>query len=339
MKAALEAIWWRRAPPPALLRWLEALYAAVVDRIARRRRASATRLPVPVVIIGNIAIGGTGKTPVTLMVVELLQSLSATPGVLSRGYGGRGPFPAAVTAHTASALAGDEPVLMAQRARVPLWVAPSRVSAGQALLAAHPEVDVLVCDDGLQHYALAREVEICVIDGVRGHGNGHRLPAGPLREWPARAAQCDLLLVNGADAAPYGSNALRFDLVMGDAVPLHGGTTRALTSFAKAPLHALAGIGNPQRFFDALRALGLTPTVQAFADHHAYRAEELVFAGEAPVLLTEKDAVKIRALALPQPERFWVVPVTAVMSQAARQRVQECLASARSRRLTPARSP
>lgn len=339
MKAALEAIWWRTAPPPAPLRLLEALYSRVADGIAMRRRTGATRLPVPVVIIGNIAVGGTGKTPATLMVVELLRALGATPGVLSRGYGGSGPFPAAVTASTASTLAGDEPVLMAQRARVPLWVAPSRVSAGQALLATHPEVDVLVCDDGLQHYALARDVEICVIDGARGHGNGHRLPAGPLREWPARATQCDLLLVNGADAAGYGESALRFDLVMGDAMPLQGGSARALSSFAGAPLYALAGIGNPQRFFDGLRALGLAPMVQAFTDHHAYRAEELQFDGDAPVLITEKDAVKIRALALPQPQRFWVVPVTAVMSQAARQRVQECLASALSLRRTPARSP
>lgn len=328
MKAALEALWWRKAPPPVSLRLLEALYSRVADGIATRRRAAATQLPVPVVIIGNIAVGGTGKTPVTLMVVELLRALGATPGVLSRGYGGSGPFPAAVTASSSSAVAGDEPVLMAQRSAAPLWVAPSRVQAGRALLAAHPAVNVLVCDDGLQHYALARDVEICVIDGARGHGNGHRLPAGPLREGPARAGLCDLLLVNGADAEPYSENALRFDLVMGAALPLHGGAARALSSFAAAPLHAIAGIGNPQRFFDGLRAAGLAPQVQAFADHHAYRAEELVFAGTAPVLITEKDAVKIRALNLPAPERFWVVPVTAVMSQAAQQRVQECLATA-----------
>lgn len=325
MSRWLQALWWRAATPPWPLRALAWLYGQVADALATRRKASAQRLPVPVVVIGNIAVGGTGKTPVTLAVVEMLRDLGARPGILSRGYGGAGPFPLQVTAETPAQQAGDEPLLMAQRAGVPLWVAPSRVAAGRVLLAAHPEVDVLVCDDGLQHYTLSRDLEFCVVDGGRGHGNGHRLPAGPLREPPARAAQCALLLVNGAEASGYGPKALRFDLQAEHACHLHTGQRRPLRDFRGQTVEAMAGIGHPQRFFDALTAQGLAVRPHAFADHHAFQAQDLAWPGDAPVFMTEKDAVKCRALSLPGSRDYWFVPVTAVFSPSSHERVQECL--------------
>lgn len=332
LTAALQAIWWRPQTPPSALRVLESLYAGIADTIARHRKARAVRLPVPVMVIGNIAIGGTGKTPITLALIEQLQALGATPGVLSRGYGGAGPFPLLVNADTAAAQAGDEPALIAQRAGVPVCCAPSRAEAGRVLLGAHPEVDVLLCDDGLQHYALARDVELCVVDGVRGHGNGHRLPAGPLRESPARADACALVLINGGEPGAYGRNALRFDLVADHAVQLRSGERRPLSAFAGMTVEAVAGIGRPQRFFDLLTVHGVSVRTHPFADHQAFSAEDLAFSGTAAILMTEKDAVKCRALDLPADRAYWYVPVTAVFTQDATMHVQECLRSFLARR-------
>jgi len=293
------------------------------------------RLPVPVIVVGNIAIGGTGKTPVTLALIERLQALGARPGVLSRGYGGVGPFPLLLSSETSALQAGDEPVLIARRTGVPVCVAPSRLQAGRHLLAAHPEVDVLLCDDGLQHLALVRDLECCVVDGRRGHGNGHLLPAGPLRENPARMRQCDLVLVNGGDAAPYGAQALRFDLLAEHAVALHTGERRPLSAFSGHMVHALAGIGNPHRFFDLLTEHGMTVNGHAFADHHIFKVSDLEFAGGAPVLMTEKDAVKCRDLRQLSDRSLWWVPVNAVFSQGAHERVQECLRSLLALRRSP----
>lgn len=325
MRAWLQDIWWGKAAPPWPLRVLERLYARIADTVAERRKSLAQRLPVPVIVVGNVAVGGTGKTPVTLTLIEMLRGLGATPGVLSRGYGGAGSFPLLVTPATAPAQCGDEPALIAQRAGVPVCVAPSRAEAGRTLLAAHPEVDVLLCDDGLQHYALARDIEFCVVDGARGHGNGHRLPAGPLREPPGRAADCALVLVNGGEPAAHGAKALRFDLIADTAVHLHTGERRALAHFAGRTVDALAGIGHPQRFFNLLAAQGMTVRAHAFADHHAFTASDFAFAGDAPVLMTEKDAVKCRALNLPAARALWCVPVDARFSETAQARMQECL--------------
>lgn len=325
MKEALQTLWWRPQAPPLALRPLAALYGVVADALAQRQRAKAERLPVPVIVIGNIAVGGTGKTPLTLALVEQLRALGRRPGVISRGYGGRGPFPQLVTADSDPAAVGDEPLLIVLRSGVPLAVAPRRAEAGRALLAAHPDVDVLVCDDGLQHYRLARDLEICVIDGARGHGNGWRLPAGPLREPPARAAQCALLLVNGGAPEAYGDRALRFDLIPGAAWPLAGGEPRPLAAFAGVPVHAVAGIGNPQRYFASLQQQGISLIPHAYPDHHAYRAQDLAFGDELPVLMTEKDAVKCRAFADP---RLWAVPVTACFAPGAEDRMRQSLRAA-----------
>lgn len=327
MKRWLESIWWQPAAPPFLLRFLESIYAVISGGLAVCKRSHATRLPVPVIVVGNIAVGGTGKTPVTLALIECLQALGARPGVLSRGYGGSGPFPLLLSSETSAHQAGDEPVLMAQRTGVPVCVAPSRVQAGRYLLAAHPEVDVLLCDDGLQHLTLVRDLEFCVVDGRRGHGNGHLLPAGPLRERPARMAQCALVLVNGGDATSYGAQALRFDLLAEHAIALHTGERRSLSAFSGQTVQALAGIGNPQRFFDLLAAQGMTVHTNAFSDHHIFSVSDLDFAGDSPVMMTEKDAVKCRELRQLSDRSLWWVPVNAVFSQGAHERVQECLKS------------
>lgn len=326
MRDWLQQVWWRATPPPVWLRPLATLYATVADRRGTAQRAEAQRLPVPVIVVGNIAVGGTGKTPVTLALVELLRELGRHPGVISRGYGGRGPFPRVVQRTDAPEAVGDEPLLIARRGGVPVCVAPDRVAAGQALLGAHPQVDVLVCDDGLQHYRLARDLEVCVIDGQRGHGNGWRLPAGPLREPPSRAAACDLRLVNGGETGVYGTEALRFDLMLDRLQPLGSdGAPQALSGWAGRAVHAVAGIGNPARFFAALAALGLQVEPHPFPDHHAFTPHDLAFGDDRPVLMTEKDAVKCAAFADP---RMWVVPAEARFHRDAKDRVRQCLQAA-----------
>lgn len=324
MSHPLARRWYSTRPAPLPLRPLAWLYAGIADARAARQRAAARHLPVPVIVVGNVAVGGTGKTPCTLWLVEKFRELGHCPGILSRGHGGGGPFPCKVETDTPAATCGDEPVLLKRRAQVPLVCAPDRVAAGHALLAAYPEVDVLVCDDGLQHYALARDMEFCVIDAARGFGNGWRLPAGPLRDPPERANACELLLVNGGEATPYGPKALRFDLLGGLACRVGDGEQRALAEFVGARVCAVAGIGRPQRFFDMLAAHGLAPECRAFADHHRYRAADLAFAGDAPVLMTEKDAVKCEQLAL---ANLWYMPVSAQFDTAAAARVTQSLAA------------
>ncbi len=253
------------------------------------------RLPVPVVVVGNLVAGGTGKTPLVLWLVAALRARGFRPGVVSRGYRGENARPAAVPAEatagtTAAARFGDEPVLLAERSGVPVWIGRDRAAAARALLAAHPDRDVVVADDGLQHYALARDFEIAVED-ERGYGNGLLLPAGPLREPPSR--QVDATVVNGP-AARSGAFGMRLEPAGFRAVrgPLRAETADGLRG---RRLHAVAGIGHPARFFATLAALGLEFTPHRFPDHHAYAPGDLDFAGCDAVLMTEKDAVKCRA--------------------------------------------
>jgi tetraacyldisaccharide 4'-kinase len=327
MRRWLERVWYRPAPPPSWLRPLSGLYRQVSDHLARRGRSAALRLPVPVIVIGNLTVGGTGKTPAVLWLARELHARGQRPGIVSRGYGGAGPFPLEVLPGTDPARCGDEPALLAERLRLPLAVAPVRAEAARLLLARHPDIDVLLCDDGLQHFRLARDVEICVVDGVRGMGNGHLLPAGPLRE-PASALQrMDLVLVNGGEPGPYGVNAVRFDLVLEDAVNLVSGERRPLGGFAGRPVVAIAGVGHPARFFAALQARGLQLEEHGFPDHHAYRADDLEFGG-APLLMTEKDAVKCRAFAQPH---WWFVPAELKFESAGAERVRAFLEALGSR--------
>jgi tetraacyldisaccharide 4'-kinase len=319
-----QALWYRATPPPLALRGLAAIYGALSARIAERRKRQAVRLPVPVVVVGNLAVGGTGKTPFVIWLVEALRARGHRPGVVSRGYGGQvRRYPSCVTEDTDPACCGDEPALLARRLRVPVAVAPDRVAAARALVEA-AAVDVIVADDGLQHYRLARDLEICVVDGVRGLGNGSLLPAGPLREPPARLQGVNLVVVNGGSWRTSLAPCVAMRLRLEEALALRDGARRPLAQFAGRRVHAVAGIGHPARFFAALRAAGLEPIEHPFPDHHRFVPADLAFGDDLPVLMTEKDAVKCTAFAAPG---WWAVPAQAELSAADGAAVRQLLES------------
>ena len=308
--------WFGEAPVPLWARALSGVYGALVALRARWYHLGLLRrhrVSVPVIVVGNITAGGTGKTPLTIALVERLRAAGFKPGVASRGYGrnddGQGRW---VDATTLPADGGDEPVLIARQTGTRVRVDRDRVAAAKALVAAG--CDLVICDDGLQHYRLQRDVEIEVIDGVRRYGNGRLMPAGPLREPVERAAACAFRVVNlpddEADAA-FGEWPMH--LQADDALPLRGGRPKPLSAFVGQRVHAVAGIGNPGRFFSMLRAKGLGVVPHAFADHHAYRAEDFAFGSELPVLMTEKDAVKCATFANAW---FYSVPVAAKLPEA-----------------------
>ncbi len=256
------------------------------------------RLPVPVIVVGNLLAGGTGKTPIVIALIAALRNAGFQPGVISRGYGGTATRAMGVSAATDPAIAGDEPVLLAKRTAAPVWVGHARAQVGAALLATDPQCDVLISDDGLQHYPLARTVEIAVFD-ERGAGNGWPLPAGPLREPMTRLSSVDFVLYQGASAPPAAHpRAFPFRLE-GDIFYRLDDASHTLpaAAFAGKRVAAIAGIGNPQRFFKRLRELGITAECHAFPDHHAYTVNDLEFAGVEAILMTEKDAVKCELLA------------------------------------------
>jgi tetraacyldisaccharide 4'-kinase len=329
LKAWLERRWYSQLPPPLALRPLAALYGGMV---ADRRRAQLIaaddnkRLPVPVVVVGNITIGGTGKTPFAAWLVERLRQWGWNPGIVSRGYGGRARhYPLRVTPLTAPGECGDEPALLARRLRCPVVVDSDRRAAARALLS-WAGVDIIVADDGLQHYALSRDVEICVVDGVRGLGNGAMLPAGPLREPVNRLMEVDLVVVNGGHWQGDAQRLLRMQLDSDRAVLVGGGASRPLRDFAGQTVHALAGIGHPQRFFDMLKSHGIEVVPHAFPDHHPYGAADLDFAKGRTLMMTEKDAVKCTAFAEGD---HWSVPVTANIAPEHEALVQELVAALR----------
>ncbi|WP_145478044.1 tetraacyldisaccharide 4'-kinase [Stenotrophomonas rhizophila] len=309
--------WYDGSAVPFAARLLAPVYGAVVAlRRALYRRGWFKRhaLPVPVIVVGNVTAGGTGKTPLTIALVDQLRAAGWKPGVASRGYGRQEAKLARwVDADTDTALGGDEPVLIAWKTGVPVRVDADRVAAGKALIEAG--CDIIVCDDGLQHYRLSRDIEIEVVDAQRRYGNGRLIPAGPLREPASRARDCDFRVVNlgQASADPAAMAACGFgewamQLHIDRAQPLSGGRARALSHFRGQRVHAVAGIAHPQRFFDMLRAQGIGVVPHAFADHHAYQAADLRFGSELPVLMTEKDAVKCKAFAN---EWHFAVPLSA----------------------------
>jgi tetraacyldisaccharide 4'-kinase len=268
---------------------------------------------IPLVVVGNLVAGGSGKTPLVLRIVEILRAHGWKPGIVSRGYGGsaaaQGGAPREASIASDPAEVGDEPILLARRSGCPVWVAPERVAACRALREQHPECDVIVTDDGLQHYALARDVEICVVDG-RGFGNGFLMPAGPLREPPSRLNTVGAVVSHGAgEARGY---AMKLD---GDSLVCmtDAHNVRPVKSFAGQKLHAVAGIGDPKRFFLQLARHGLKPMPHPFPDHHPFRAEDLDFGDTAPVVMTEKDAVKCKRFAK---AHHWVFPVRATLDPA-----------------------
>lgn len=307
----LQRQWFsQRRPVPALwlLLPLWAIFVAVSSW--RRWRIRAARLPVPVVVVGNILVGGAGKTPLTIALALQLRAAGRRPGVVSRGYGRERGEVCAVSPDASPAEVGDEPLLIARRTGCPVWVGRDRVAAARQMLAQHPEIDVVLCDDGLQHYRLGRDVEIAVFD-ARGLGNGWRLPLGPLREPLARLQGVDCLVFNGAEVPDWGRRQPAFVMRLQpgrfyrlDAPHI----TCSADQLRGKPLHAVAGMGYPQRFFTTLNGLGLSVVPHAFPDHHAYALSDLRFAETQVLLMTEKDAVKCAAL---KPGEAWVLPIEA----------------------------
>ncbi|WP_421555164.1 tetraacyldisaccharide 4'-kinase [Pseudomonas kitaguniensis] len=307
--------WYKGHPALALLRPLESLYRRVVQRKRARFLAGEGEIyqaPVPVVVVGNITVGGTGKTPLILWLIEHCRRSGLRVGVVSRGYGAKPPqLPWRVEASHSAGLAGDEPLLIVQRCGVPLMIDPDRGRAVKALLASEP-LDLILSDDGLQHYRLARDLELVLIDAARGLGNRRCLPAGPLREPVERLHSVDALLYNGAGSDPEGGFAFR--LVPAALVNLSTGERQPVDYFPVGqPVHAVAGIGNPNRFFHTLETLHWQPIPHAFADHAPYSAQVLNFAPSLPLVMTEKDAVKCRAFAQPD---WWYLAVDALPSPA-----------------------
>ncbi len=263
----------------------------------------------PLVVVGNITAGGTGKTPTVIWLVNELREKGFTPGIVSRGYGGsKSGTSMRVDASSDPAVVGDEPVLLARRGRCPVAVDSDRVHAAAMLV--DDGVDVIISDDGLQHLRLQRDFEICVIDGERGLGNRRLLPAGPLRESPNRLASVDQVLVNGSTDMP---NAIGFELQAIDACRLNGSLARPLQGFKDTTVHAVAGIGNPKRFFDLLRGYGIQVIEHSFPDHAAITQGDLKFGDDFEVFMTEKDAVKLGRKLI---DRYWSVPVDLIMDAA-----------------------
>jgi len=294
-----------------MLRPLAALYRLAVTRravaYAQGRRAT-WQPPVPVIVVGNITLGGTGKSPLVAWLTRFLGERGWSPGILSRGYGGRSAhYPLLLDAATPVAACGDEPRMLADQTGVPVVVDPDRVRGARRLLAAG--CDILISDDGLQHLALGRDLELVVVDGRRGFGNGHCLPAGPLREPLARLDTVDAVVVNGEPAFAAPSAAFTMTLEPAAWRRLDDGRQLPPASAPFAgPVHAVAGIGHPARFFATLQALGVEPIPHAFADHHRFTAADLRFADARPLVMTAKDAVKCRSLA---PADSWVLEVEA----------------------------
>lgn len=312
----LQRQWFQqRRLSPALWLLLPLSWLFIALSWLKRRTTTPERLPVPIVVVGNITVGGAGKTPLTLWLARQLAERGWRPGIVSRGYGGETGQPRAVSVDSPAAAVGDEPILLARRSALPVWVGRDRAAAGRALLAAHPEVDILLCDDGLQHYRLVRDVELAVFDG-RGAGNGWRLPVGPLRESLARLATVDAVVCNGAPDRRLLDGKPRFEMRLVPAAFYRlddPALYRMAGDFAGQRLHALAGIGDPGRFFRTLRELGLEFSEHPFPDHHAYAAADLAFAADGILLMTEKDAVKCAGLTIGE---TWVLPVEAALSPA-----------------------
>ncbi|GGC02985.1 tetraacyldisaccharide 4'-kinase [Marinobacterium zhoushanense] len=305
---SLERSWYAGAWWLKLFRPLSALFRFLAARQRLARTAQQWHAPVPVIVVGNITLGGSGKTPVTLALIEMLRARGYKPGVVSRGYGGKPPkYPFAVTVDTSPAQGGDEPCLIVQRTGVPLVIDPDRPAAVRALLE-ESDCNIVISDDGLQHYALGRDLELAVVDARRGLGNGRCVPEGPLREPPERLAQVDRVILNGVGAFSF-AGASHMQLVPGKLVELT--TERELGSdqwTGSHRVHALAGIGHPARFFDTLRTLGFDPIEHPLRDHASIEPEQLRFEPELPLIMTEKDAVKCRGWS---PAHCWALRVDA----------------------------
>ena len=301
----IEKVWYEGAWSGLVLlplSWLYGLVLVIRSALYRCGVLRTLKAPAPVIVVGNITAGGTGKTPTVLWLAQQLTARGYKPGIVSRGYGGsKSGTSMRVDADSDPSIVGDEPVLLARRAQCPIVVDADRVRAATMLV--DDGVNVIVADDGLQHRRLQRDYEICVVDGSRGLGNRRLLPAGPLRESPRRLDRVDRVLVNGGvrDTPAY-----RFDLIASEACRLNGSLARPLGGFRNKTVHAVAAIGNPRRFFDTLREHGIQVIEHAFPDHQSIARSALKFGDDFDVFMTEKDAVKLgRNLG----DKYWYVPV------------------------------
>ena len=292
--------------PASLLFGLVVFFRRLFFRLRLRKSHAAG---IPVIVVGNLTAGGSGKTPLVLRIAEVLKEHGWKPGIVSRGYGGSADGPREATIASDPAEVGDEPMLLARRSGCPVWVAPDRVQACAALREQHPECNVIVTDDGLQHYALRRDVEICVVD-ERSMGNGFLQPAGPLREPRSRLASVDAVVIHGKSQQAGHAMTLEGDKLVRF---IDARDVRAAKSFAGQRVHAVAGIGDPKRLFLQLARFGLKIVPHPFPDHHAFSAVDLDFGDADPVVMTEKDAVKCKRIAQ---AHFWVFPISASLDPA-----------------------
>lgn len=303
----LQAVWYENNRSGFFLLPLAWLYQLIIT--ARRflyqyRIIQTEAFSISIIVVGNISVGGTGKTPLLIWLAKFLRSQGYRPGIISRGYGGQAQqWPQWVNAESDASQVGDEAIVIAVQTQCPMAVGPIRTDDVK-MLQQQSNCNIILADDGLQHYALQRTVEIAVIDGERRFGNAHCLPAGPLREPVSRLQQIPLLIANGT--AQRGEYAMK--MIGNYAINLPTGEQKPLSDFKQRRCHAVAGIGNPQRFFKHLQAHGLRIKAHDFPDHHVYQAYDFAFSDTEAVLMTEKDAVKCTAFANSQ---FWFVPIQA----------------------------
>ena len=319
--------------PVSLLFWFVSAVRRLFYRIKLLR---SIRLPLPVIVVGNISVGGTGKTPFVLWLVSYLQQQGWHPAIISRGYGGNATSALPVSAHSDPCIVGDEPVLLARRSGCPVWIGKNRVAVAQALLEAHPECNVLVSDDGLQHYRLQRDVEIALVDGARQFGNAMLLPAGPLREGIGRLYTLDAVVVNrnGGESGTITDTGHEYRMQLLGRVFYnlqHPEQQIEVQALQGKRLHAIAGIGNPSRFFEHLRHMGLVIVAHAFPDHHAYTIDELSFLDADAILMTEKDAVKCAHLDV---KNAWVLAVEAKVDAQLGKKILDKLRSSHGSKVT-----
>lgn len=301
--SVFEKAWYDGSRWSLLLYPLEKFFIAVSRYRRHKHELTQWRAPVPVIVVGNINVGGTGKSPLVIALIKLLREQGYKPGVVSRGYTANPPeYPFSVFPDSASHDVGDEPLMIVQRTQVPMVIDPDRVSACQHLLKTYA-CDIIISDDGLQHYAMGRDIEIVVVDGQRGLGNGHCLPVGPLRESPSRLQQVDMIVVNGEGGFSY-EPSIQMRLLATTLVGLNDGKQYDISALKTTNVHAVAGIGNPSRFYETLEKEGFDPIKHSFPDHYLFQEADITFSDELPVIMTEKDAVKCRGLKIETPAYY-----------------------------------
>lgn len=308
----IESVWYENRP---LARILLSPLSYLFCYLAKRRRVKLSLeqqdFPVPIIVVGNITVGGTGKTPLVIWLITCLRQAGYRPGVVSRGFGGKQTAVHLVRAQDSASEVGDEPLLIVQRTAVPLVIGRQR-NAAIAHLLAQTDCNLVIADDGLQHYRMQRDLEIAVLDGARRFGNGYCLPAGPLREPPQRLQECDFVVANGtAKSGEYAMQMLGSKLFA-----LAGSKQQSLSDLNGQTVHAITGIGNPARFFTSLKQVGLNLIEHPFPDHHAFAASDLNFADDLWILMTEKDAVKCRDFPAEIIQKAWYLPIEAHLKTA-----------------------